>query len=86
VDSNTGEVIAAVEAESDGDRGMQNIAPSWEEAVAKLNDAYPANYQSNKDSQILTDYKELSAEEARRQKEAVAKDQIEQERKPASEE
>lgn len=85
VDSNTGEVIVAIEAESDGESGETEIAPSWEDAVAKLNNAYPANYQPNKDSQILTDYKELSAEEAKRQKEAIARDQVEQERKPASE-
>lgn len=76
VDANTGIVIAAVEAESDGDAGEQNIAPSWEDAVAKLNNAYPENYQTPKDHQILQDYRAVSKEEAVRQKEAVAKEQV----------
>lgn len=86
INASTGEVIAAVEVESDGESGEQNIAPSWEEAVAKLNDAYPTNYQPNKDTKILEDYRALSKEEAVRRKEEIAKEKAEQERTPASEE
>lgn len=71
--ANTGEVIAAVENEENGDGGEWNIAPSWEDAVAKLNSAYPKNYEPNKDHKILDDYRALSKEEAVRKQEDLAR-------------
>ena len=73
VDANTGEVITAIENVSEGEAGETSIANSWVESVAKLNDSYPKNYVPSKDSQILNDYRELSKEEAVRQKEELAR-------------
>jgi len=74
VDSNTGEVIAAVENESDGSTDQFDIAPSWDETVAKLEAAYPKNFKPSQDTKILEDYRDLSKEEAVRQKESQAKE------------
>lgn len=71
VDSNSGEVISAVEDEADGGSQEFQIAPSWEEIVAKLNSAFPSHFEPNRDEKSLRDYKDLSQEEAQRQKEAV---------------
>lgn len=73
VDSNTGEVITAIENVSEGEAGETSIANSWIESVAKLNDSYPKNYVPSKDTQILNEYRELSKEEAVRQKEELAR-------------
>ena len=69
IDSNTGEVIAAVQAQSSGESGEANIAPSWEDAVIALNDAYPENYQPDKSHKKLVNYRRLSKERAIRRKE-----------------
>lgn len=74
VDSNSGEVIAAVEDESEGSSYDYDLAPSWEDAVVKLNSAYPTHYEPNRDHKILRDYKELSKEEATRQREQLARE------------
>lgn len=81
VDSNSGEVITAVQDEADGGSYDYQIAPSWDDIVAKLNSAFPSHFIPNKDDKILRDYKDLSQEEATRQKEELAKQQT---REPAS--
>lgn len=73
VDTNTGEVIAAAEGQAEGSSYDYDLAPSWDDVVADMEDAYPKNYQPNKDHKILRDYKELSHEEATRQKEELAR-------------
>lgn len=75
VDSNTGEVIATAEEESEGSSYDYDLAPSWEDAVAKLNDAYPSHFEPNKDHKALRDYKDLSQEEATRQREIASQKQ-----------
>lgn len=77
VDSNSGEVITAVQGESDGGSYDYELAPSWEDVVAKLNNEFPAHFEPNRDEKPLRDYKDLSQEEAVRQKELL--------RKPAAE-
>lgn len=72
VDTNSGEVISAVQDEADGGSYDYQLAPSWDDIVAKLNSAFPSHFVSNKDEKPLRDYKELSQEEATRQKEVVA--------------
>jgi hypothetical protein len=74
VDSNSGEVIAAVQDQQEGGSYDFDAAPSWDNIVAKLNSAYPSSFTPNKDDKILRDYKELSKEEAIRQKEQLAKE------------
>lgn len=69
VDANTGEVIATAEDEQEGAADGGVIAPSWEDAVAKLNAAYPAHFEPTKVTQQLEDYRDLASEEAQRQKE-----------------
>lgn len=71
VDSNTGEVIATAEDQQDGSNSEEEIAPPWDDAVAKLNSNYPKNYELNKNHQILETYKDVAKEEAIRQREIV---------------
>lgn len=66
----TGEVIATAEDSNSSDLNEESIAPSWEDVVAKLNNAYPEKYEPNKDHKILDDYRDLSKEEAIRQRES----------------
>lgn len=77
VDSNTGEVIATAKDEAEGSSYDYDLAPEWEDIVAKLNKAYPENYEPNKDHKILRDYKDLSQEEATRQREKLAQENAE---------
>lgn len=72
INSNTGEIMATAEGSENTDRGEQDIAPSWSDTVAKLNDAYPKYFEKNKDEQPLEDYKQLSEEESKRMKDKVA--------------
>lgn len=67
VDANTGEVIAAIEEENSSD--SVEIVPTWDDAVAKLNSAYPDAYKAMQTSERIENYKELSAEEAQRARE-----------------
>jgi hypothetical protein len=85
VDANTGEVVVMVEEEAVSDR-MENIysnqylVPSWDDAVEKLADAYPKRFEAQAYHPILENYRNLSEEEALRQKEKTAP------RQPASSE
>lgn len=76
VSTTSGEVIATAEGQSEGGSYEYTLAPSWQDVADKLADNYPSHYEENKDHRILKDYKNLSAEEALRQKEIVAKDKI----------
>lgn len=67
VDSNTGEVITAIEHKAESDEA--DFYPKWDEAVDKLNASYPSHYVPSKTSKQIEDYKALSQEEAQRQKE-----------------
>ncbi len=68
-DSNTGEIIVAVENLAESDEA--EFVPPWDDIVAKLNDAYPAAFAEFKTSRRLEDYKDLSAEEAQRARERL---------------
>lgn len=86
VDANTGEVTVMIENEAYGERmdsiyGNQYHVPAWDEAVEKLVDAYPHDFDNSNYHPVLENYRNLSAEEAVRQKEVVAK-----RRAPASQE
>lgn len=81
IDTNTAEVISAVEDDSEGSAYETDIAPSWDDIVAKLNNAFPARFQPSKEEKTLTDYKDLSQEEATRQKEVLAR-QLAEEKDP----
>lgn len=78
VDTNTGEVISAVQGNEEGSAYEYDIAPSWDNIVNKLNNAFPARFVKNKDEKPLNDYKELSQEEAIRQREILARQIAEQ--------
>lgn len=65
VDSNTGEVVLGVEAESDAEYGM---TPDWNEVTKKLADEYPKYFTKEKVTERLERYKEESKERAIREK------------------
>ncbi len=65
VDSNTGEVITAIQ--NDAESKEADFFSRWDEAVAKLNESYPANFKPFQTSERLEQYRELSKEEAQRQ-------------------
>lgn len=67
VDSNTGEVITAIQ--NDAESSEADFAPKWDEAVAKLNESYPADFKPLQTSERIEQYRELSKEEAQRAKE-----------------
>lgn len=68
IDAVTGEVIAAIE--NTAESAEADFYPPWDEAVAKLNSAYPKSFEF-KTSQRLEDYKNLVGEESLRQKERL---------------
>lgn len=74
VDANSGEVISAVQGSAEGSSYDYTLAPDWDDIVAKLNGAFPSHFEPNKDQKPLRDYKDLSQEEATRQKETVARE------------
>lgn len=71
VDARTGEVITAVENESDDGKtfyGEMRIAPSWDETVDMLNKAFPKYFESDKRHDRLIKY-QAESEELAKQKE-----------------
>ena len=56
VNASTSEVIAAVEARSDSETGIIGWAPDWDEAVEKLNTAFPTHYDTEKAHDKLQEY------------------------------
>lgn len=68
IDTNTGEVIAAVENEAESKEA--EFYPPWDDAVAKLNSAYPKSFEF-KTTKRMEDYKDLVEEESVRQKERL---------------
>jgi hypothetical protein len=82
LDTNTAEVLAVADGESDGDAGDE-VVP-WEEVVADLEVAYPKYFEKDKTHAKLEEYKQLSKELATRNKEDFAREQIDAERKLAS--
>lgn len=72
MDSNTGEVIVAVDGEGDKpgsvDGGSYNLPADWTDTVVKLVDTYPKEYKPQYYSEKLENYRDVSAEEARRQR------------------
>ena len=69
VDANTGEVITAIE--NSAESSDAEFYPKWDEAVVKLNESYPATFKPMQTSERLEQYRELSKEEAQRQKERL---------------
>lgn len=76
IDSNTGEVIAAVDDEQDSsaaiEAGSFNQPRNWNGVVGKLIDAYPKDYKPNYYSEGLERYRQESAVEAQKQREAAS--------------
>lgn len=70
VDANTGEIIASVQAQNKGDE--PDMLPTWNDTVASLNQAFPADFKPSRMSPKLTQYREVAAEEAQRQRESMA--------------
>lgn len=71
VDANTGEVIVAIENRGDFD---EELGATWDEAVAKLNNAYPQDYRSQGlKHEKLVIYEDESQERAVRKKEDDAR-------------
>lgn len=68
MDSNTGEVIVAIEHRAESDE--VDFYPQWDEAVQKMNAAYPSHFKPSKPSKQIEAYEELSAEIAQRQRES----------------
>ncbi len=66
VDANTGEIIVAVDYIETAEF---NQTPDWEEAVEKLNAAYPSAFEEHQKHQKLAQYEQESKEEAQRQRE-----------------
>lgn len=69
IDANTGEVITAIE--NSAESGEAEFYPKWDEAVAKLNESYPATFKPMQTSERLEQYRELSKEESQRQRERL---------------
>jgi len=75
IDTSTGQVIAAVQNLAEGENRYEK--PSWDETVGKLVDAFPKDWESNTYDRKMTEYRLATAENARRAKESLAKEQIE---------
>ena len=76
VDSNTGEVLAVSEAESDApayvEYGSFQKPLDWTEPVEQLVDAYPRDFRPHYYSEGLERYREESAMEAQKQRDAAS--------------
>lgn len=79
VDSNTGEIITAVDNEVEtpapgNNAGSESfsVATDWTKAVEKFVDAYPKNYKPQYYSPGVVKYQEESKEEAQRQREIAS--------------
>ncbi|MBL7554642.1 MAG: hypothetical protein JNM24_02385 [Bdellovibrionaceae bacterium] len=60
-------MITAIQ--NDAESSEADFAPKWDEAVAKLNESYPADFKPLQTSERIEQYRELSKEEAQRAKE-----------------
>ncbi len=71
VDSNTGEVMAVADAEASTDLSYDfaDVAPDWSEAVDRLVQAYPKDWNAMYYAKPALEYQDLSIEEALRQQE-----------------
>lgn len=79
VHANTGEIMLMVDGKNSApvSYDLTWIAPDWDDVVEKLAEQYPADWEKRYNEEKLRLYQEISAEEARRQKnEAVAEPQI----------
>lgn len=78
VSANSGEVIAAAEAENDDAQmdysGDIQIGSDWTDAVSALNDAFPKDYEKLQYSEDMQMFREEAKEEAIKQKENVGHD------------
>jgi uncharacterized protein (DUF2249 family) len=79
VDSNTGEIMAIADDEAFGprvDRRQINTqAPSWDEVVEKLIDAYPKHFDDRNDHKRIAKYKQESEENAKQVRALASKKQ-----------
>lgn len=73
VDANTGEVITAVDGQDDKSGAVESsvaaAASDWTDVVKKLVDAYPKDFKPQYYSEGVEHYRDLSEEEAKRQRE-----------------
>jgi hypothetical protein len=60
VDASTTEVITHISYVQDGDTNQTYIAPPWDDAVEKLNKAFPSKFEEPKYTQRLLDYMKSS--------------------------
>lgn len=79
VDSNTGEIVTAIDNEVETPAAGNNagsesfsVATDWTKAVEKFVDAYPKNYKPQYYSPGIVKYQEESKEEAQRQREIAS--------------
>lgn len=70
VDANTGEILASVQNVNNGEH--PDMYPTWDKTVDTLNEAFPKDFTPSKISKGLTQYREVAAEEAQRQREIVS--------------
>jgi len=73
IDSNTGEVIVAVEGGNDAELGTR---PDWDEITDKLVQNYPKYFVSNPKTKELNEYQDESEERAIRQKRELAEEEL----------
>lgn len=66
VDANTSEVIASIDSEYEGTAQTYNMASNWLDAVEKINDAFPKNFEPNKKTKELIEYEQIAKEESLR--------------------
>jgi curli biogenesis system outer membrane secretion channel CsgG len=77
VDSRTGRVLVAVEGKSDdvpaiAESGSFNKLVNWDDVANKLADEYPKEFIAEYNSEQLIQYQHISAEEAKRKREAAS--------------
>ncbi len=77
ISANSGEVIATAEGSNDDAEtyhGDIKIASDWNDTVGKLNDAFPKNFEKEKYSDEMRNFRAEAKEEAVRQKENIGRD------------
>ena len=82
IDTSTGEVITAVQYLAEGEGPLEK--PTWDEALDKLVKAFPVTWEPKRYDKRMEEFRLATAENARRAKEALANDELEQESDPDS--
>lgn len=72
IDANTGEVITSISHFQEGEKNQLYIAPPWDEAVEKLNKAFPARFAENKKTERLKQFELEAQRHAEEQKRKIS--------------